>query len=453
MGSSAADASVGADGVTDDAAASLAARAHVPAARGVGAVELHAAQALSKLARGHADNQAAIAEAGGLAPLVTLLSGDCTLLSKASEAAAKTAAIAAAQKANFIKNPAAAAAADKASKAADAAAAVAAEELRLAEGAREEAAAALWSLAAGCPANQTAVAEMRGIEPLVQLLSVGSLRAQDQVAGALGAMAHNQPENEALVCKLLVELLSTRSSSAKAARAIARLCRQHASNQAAIARAGGVSILVAQLSTAEGRGGGQMRRRTQLGGSAESSVELLREVASALWELAANHPNNQSAIAAEGGIPPLIALLSGSLEVHRDAAGALWALAASAANQAAIAEAGGIAPLVQLLAGSQHTAALETAAGALCALASLPENRDAIAAAGGIPSLVALFGGCTAEVMGPPTHPIGPHAPIGTLAHPIGPLAHPTGPLAASKSPMGYVWMPVLHPPPSRYPL
>ena len=107
-----------------------------------------------------------------------------------------------------------------------------------------------------------------------------------------------------------------------------------------------------------------------------------------LCGLATSHPSNQAAIAAEGGIAPLIALLSGSQEVHRDAAGALWALAAggtstSAANQAAIAEAGGIAPLVHLLAGASK-AAQDTAAGALCVLAALADNRAAIAKARGV---------------------------------------------------------------------
>ena len=362
---------------------------------GVGAVELHSAQALAKLARGHADNQKAIADAGAIAPLVLLLQGDCTELTRRTEEASRVAAAALAEGKKFTKNPAAAAAADAASKAAAEAAAVAIEALRVAEGAREEAAGALWALTAGSADNQQIIAKAGGIAPLVNLLAIGSARAQEQTAGALSSLGFENDENEALICQLLVKLLSSaeKSESTKAARAIARLARAHSSNQAAIARAGGTKILVSLVTVEDGGA------KKLLGSKASdpSTVEMLRETASALWEMAANHPTNQLAIAAEGGIPPLIALLSHSPEIHRDAAGALWSLAANATNQAAIAEAGGIAPLVALLSNVHNKAAQDTAAGALCVLSGLPENRDAIAKAGGIPTLVALFGAGSAD--------------------------------------------------------
>ena len=72
---------------------------------GVGAEEKHAASALGKLCRGHADNQASIAGAGAVKPLVTLLQGDCTALQAAAESAAKVAAEASAKVKTFIKNP------------------------------------------------------------------------------------------------------------------------------------------------------------------------------------------------------------------------------------------------------------------------------------------------------------------------------------------------------------
>ena len=59
---------------------------------------------------------------------------------------------------------------------------------------------------------------------------------------------------------------------------------------------------------------------------------------------------NAAAIAAAGGIAPLVELArSGSAGAKEQAAGALWNLAHNDANQVAIAAAGGIAPLVELV--------------------------------------------------------------------------------------------------------
>ena len=59
-----------------------------------------------------------------------------------------------------------------------------------------------------------------------------------------------------------------------------------------------------------------------------------------------------SAIADQGGVPSLIALLSHARsEVHRDSAGALWSLAPNVDNQKLIAKCNGITPLVTLLLG------------------------------------------------------------------------------------------------------
>ena len=80
------------------------------------------------------------------------------------------------------------------------------------------------------------------------------------------------------------------------------------------------------------------------------SEGVQEEAAGALWILAEDNDANQAAIAAAGGIPPLVRLLdSGSEAVLQEAVGVLLSLAVnSAANRAAIAAAGGIPPLVRL---------------------------------------------------------------------------------------------------------
>ena len=125
-----------------------------------------------------------------------------------------------------------------------------------------------------------------------------------------------------------------------------------------------------------------------------------KELCASLWSLTYGNASNQGAVAEAGGIPLLIALLSSHPDIHRDAAGALWSLAADANNRRLIAEANGIPQLVELLKPGKlgaRSPAQETAAGALHSLAARFENRAAIAEAGGIELLIPLFEGASAE--------------------------------------------------------
>ena len=300
------------------------------------AVSAEAAAALAVLSRSNKTNQDKVAAAGGIFPLVALLQGNS------------------------------------------------------AERAKEEASAALWSLSSQHYDNQVAVADAGGIAPLVAVLGLTSVRAQEQAAGALASLALDNTANEGSIAQLIVSLLGSddKQASAKAALAVSRLARANASNQRSIANAGGVSLLVNLLDTTEG-GVGVGPLTGQAAVEALEAAKVQREMASALWSMCINSPDNQAAIEKAGGITPLVALLDGHGEVQRDAAGALWALSASADNQMQIAAKGGIAPLVSLL--RSGNGAQETAAGALHALAETAENRIEIASAGGIPLLVSLF--------------------------------------------------------------
>ena len=304
------------------------------------------------------------------------------------------------------------------------------------EKAKEEAAGAIWSLAANHYENQVAIANADGIASLVRLLGSGSVRAQEYAAEALASLALDNVKNEVVIAELVVDLLGSKDKqpSAKAARAISRLARSHYANQASIANAGGVALLVSLLDADEGRmamhtpehsdaedeanehGGRRKSSESEAvstptqardghkqyppsGGHAGTTDYvpppiIQREMASAVWSMTFQNPDNQKAIADAGGIPPLIALLGGNPEVHKDAAGALWSLAASSENQVIIASEGGIVPFVELVKNGSF-GAQETSAGALFALAEERDNRVSIAAAGGIPALVALFDGGT----------------------------------------------------------
>ena len=343
-------------------------------------VHVHASRALSELARDYPANQTQVAEAGGIKLLVKLLHGHG------------------------------------------------------AEAAKAAAASALWSLTASHSENQNHVVSSDGLRPLCSLIGLGNAETQFEAAGALAAIALDNPLNQKKVAMMLVELLQStdQETCTKAALAVSRLARSHPSNQVAIAEVGGITPLTAMVSVGLKssrmpaiRGSREQMATAAVAGLASddapspglvretadrerperpsanamlaaqnaalTQVALQKEAASALWSMANENTDNQQTIATEHGVPSLIALLSNSRsEVHRDAAGALWSLAAHPDNQQLIAECRGIGPLVKLLSDGDR-GAQETAAGALHALAQRYDNRIAIAAAGGVPALTALL--------------------------------------------------------------
>ena len=100
-----------------------------------------------------------------------------------------------------------------------------------------------------------------------------------------------------------------------------------------------------------------------------------------------NDDQNQAAIAAAGGIPPLVALVtSGNDAAKLSAAGALLNLALNDQNQAAIAGAGGIPPLIALVTSGINVCEARSCK-ALGHLATNDQNKAAIVAAGGVQAL------------------------------------------------------------------
>ncbi|CAL1142550.1 unnamed protein product, partial [Cladocopium goreaui] len=311
--------------VNDENKAAIAAAGGIPplvalVTRGSDSAKKYAARALGNLASNNDQNKAAIAAAGGIPPLVALVtSGN--------------------------------------------------------DSAKEYAAAALGNLATN-DQNKAAIAAAGGIPPLVALVTSGSDSAKQDAARALGKLATRIDQNKATIAAAggippLVALVTSGSDSAKqdAARALANLATND-QNEAAIVAAGGIPPLVALVTS--------------------GSDSAKQDAARALRNLATND-QNEAAIAAAGGIPPLVALVtSGSDSAKQDAARVLGNLASNDQNEAAIAAAGGIPPLVALVTCGSDSAKAH-AARALGNLASKnDQNKAAIAAAGGIPPLVAL---------------------------------------------------------------
>ena len=443
-------------------------------------VLLKAAGALAGLTTGHAENQDAISAAGAIKPLVNLLKArDSSLISlhqrrKCKESRAELLAQVQANAASALSELSDGHTSNQ-SRVADEGGVDLLIALLCMDNddaprwtlfAKEMAASALWMLSNTNHHNQGLVAQASGIGPLVELLGSDSKVAQTNAAGALAAMSKDNPENEVAIAAMLVDLLRSDEPPAleKSARAMSRLGCRGESNQAAIAHAGGIPLLVALLSrgvdamknhretlearedeksisselnsdayeTEEVADGTSGQVTPSPGPSAKSAwlvlrraalrvtspptvaipmatsevddlppgclpVSVLSEIASALWSLSDGNLENQRSIADEGGVPPLITMLTGPAGVHRESAGALWALAADETNQELIAESDGIPPLVALLNVRPPTGAQDTAAGALANLARTPQLRAAIANAGGITPLVGLFEGDVAE--------------------------------------------------------
>ena len=220
-------------------------------------------------------------------------------------------------------------------------------------------------------ATAAAVAAAGAIAPLVELVRSGSegtaewrasengWRASACAAAALGSLAAENDANKVAIAEAgaiapLIELVRSSSEKAKehAARTLHNLAI-NATNAAAIAVAGGIEPLVELLRSA--------------------FDDTKTCVAEALTNLASSHAN-QVAIVKAGAISPLLELArSGSEKAKEAAAATLNRLAYNDANAVAIAEAGGSEPLVELVRGGSEDAK-EEAAGALMNLADNAAN-------------------------------------------------------------------------------
>ena len=172
--------------------------------------------------------------------------------------------------------------------------------------------------------------------------------------------------------EVLTNLEASHTEKQDAAVGLANLANENDQNRVAIAAAGGIPALVALVTS--------------------SSKASKIQAASALGSLAFGNSQNKMAVAAAGGIPPLVAMVTnGSDSTKERAVAALVTLATdNAQNQVTIAAEGAIPPIVALVTNGSSSVKRE-AAHALTTLASdNAQNKVSIAAEGGIPPLVAL---------------------------------------------------------------
>ena len=179
--------------------------------------------------------------------------------------------------------------------------------------------------------NKVAIAGAGGISPTVSLLATGGPRAQEHAAHALASLGLDNIDNQRQISTLLVGLLGSGMPEAKsnAATSLWRLVRENAGSRDEVAKAGPTSDLIALLKE----------------GTKEAK-------AYALWSLSLSiNEHNQKTILDEDGVEPLVKGLKSPVQITRQQAAA--AIAALVLNntkaQTAIAAKGGIAPLIKLI--------------------------------------------------------------------------------------------------------
>ena len=228
------------------------------------------------------------------------------------------------------------------------------------DGGQIHAASALASIAAARHDFAATIVSAGAVAPLVALVRSGSAKAQMHASAALAALSEDRTQQWPIIkagaILPLVRLLRLGIDDVKihAALCIANISAAHSEAQHAIHAAGATPLLLSML---------------QSGKSQMSAALALAKLLSP--EIGSGHANFeiQEAIASEGGIAPLLALLNGvNLPAQVQAAAALSHLArGNERTQTLIARAGGISPLLAML-NSRSAEARACGAAALSAL-------------------------------------------------------------------------------------
>ena len=215
-------------------------------------------------------------------------------------------------------------------------------------GAQQRSAHALRDLAQKHPGASVRIVNAGAISPLVALLGHGSIEAKEEAVGALSCLAQNDPHNQLAIATGLVALLG--SGSAEGQEHVTRMLIKFAEapdNRAAIAEAGAIERLIIQITDSD-----------------NTSLKVQELAAVVLATLSGDSDENVSRIVSSGGIRPLITLLGSS---------------------SAVAQANGAAVLADLCARTplESTTPMTTP--------SSNDNQTSVAREGAIDALVALL--------------------------------------------------------------
>ena len=296
---------------------------------------------------------------------------------------------------------------------------------------KAEAAGAIWVMSQGHPSNKVAFAEAGSTKPLVQLLATGNGRAQEHAAHALASLGFDNEPNQREITEQLVLLLGNGATDAKsrAAASLWRLVQENPSSQRTIAMAGSASDLIKLLKEGTREAKAYALWSLSLSINEDNQATLLEEdgvqplvdalkdepanakdqsaadkskltrqqAAAAISLLALNNTKAQEAIAAAGGIPPLIRIMeptrADTMEAREFAAFALADISLVSKNRDEVVACQGIVPIVSLLNEGENNGKKAAAAALARLAAGHTETAADIAGVGAIPLLVALLSG------------------------------------------------------------
>jgi len=356
-----------------------------------------AARALRSLAYNNAENQVLIAQAGAIAPLVTLVQSGTDRQKEHAAGALRNLAVKNDENQVLIAQNGAIAPLVTLVKSGT-------------DGQKEIAAGALRNIAFNAD-NKVLIAQNGAIAPLVTLVKSGTDGQKENAARALKNLAAKNADNQVLIAQacaiapLLTLVQSGTDRQKESAAGALFFLADIAENKVLIAQAGAITAPLVTLvqSGTDGQKEHAAAALQSLAFNAENQVLIAQagaivalvtlvqsgtdrqkeHAAGALRSLAYNNAKNQVSIAQAGAIAPLVTLVkSGTDRQKEHAAGALRNIALHAENQVSIAQAGAIAPLVTLV-KSGTDGQKEKAAGALRNIALHAENQVLIAQAGG----------------------------------------------------------------------
>ena len=181
---------------------------------------------------------------------------------------------------------------------------------------KDRAASAIWSLSHKNVHNKDTIAKLGGVDPLISLLVLGtSDRSQRYVSGALVSLCANHPDNRYTAAKRLVGYIGSTAAAigdrgVRVLLTCSEFTRSSGSNQMALAKAGGIPVLIPYLTS------GKLTEQ--------------EEAASTLLSIAIGNTATQNQIVKSNGVPPLIGLIRKSSARAQDfSARCLWHLAST----------------------------------------------------------------------------------------------------------------------------
>ena len=285
---------------------------------------------------------------------------------------------------------------------------------------RRRTARVMRELASTNPGSDKLIVSNAGaVAPLMKLLSAGNADVMPDVVETLLQLARGNHENQCAIGAGLVKAFCSGSDEVQAATVglMLSLANLDMDARRALVRVGAAPPLAAHLASCKSHRSIELRvalladlcTEGDLGITAvvgagaikplvslveSDGAEIQANAVAALRHIARSEKPNKKSIVSEGGVERLVRVLreGRTAGARADAAGALWALCDEYPKlQAAVVVARAIEPLVAALEASDGRIQAQSAGALASLVAGVASHQDAVAEAGGLPHLVAIL--------------------------------------------------------------